>query len=409
MARRQGEERRQERMEEARKLLKMGEEGFRIAEDLAHSPDDRLRGVAAIYFCACNDPRAADRLRPLLSDECPDVRLRALRSYAAQIHPARSKKERRPRRVQKPPPSVPPGIDALLPMIGDSDVKVRSCAVEALAAYAPLRDRRIESALQQALNDPKHQVRHAAARALGVTCPGCGVRAGVSKSSVSHVEIIVVSSVEAYRQWARELAAPTDAVLEIGCSTGVTTRILASKAAQVVAVDNSVLLTERLRGELAGRGNVQVALADGRDIPKLIALLAEPTLIFLDIGGNARLDNVALQARLCLTAFRPRAMVVRSAEMTQFLSLVSTVEPPQADQDRWVGRSRSGDDWIAYLLDLSHSSSVESRVFAARQMRSHDKAALRKRLQEMAADNNPSVRRAAAMALRGLGEAQVQP
>ena len=45
--------------------------------------------------------------------------------------------------------------------------------------------------------------------------------------------ISVVSSVERYRRLARTLPGPGEAVLEIGCSTGEATRLLAATAARV--------------------------------------------------------------------------------------------------------------------------------------------------------------------------------
>ncbi len=60
-------------------------------------------------------------------------------------------------------------------------------------------------------------------------------------------EVLVVSSVHLYRRLASELTTGHDAVLEIGCSTGGTTRLLAERAGRVLAVDVAAGLVERLR------------------------------------------------------------------------------------------------------------------------------------------------------------------
>ena len=44
----------------------------------------------------------------------------------------------------------------------------------AFAAYRNSGNPAVARALQNALDDPKHKVRHAAARILAVPCPGCG-------------------------------------------------------------------------------------------------------------------------------------------------------------------------------------------------------------------------------------------
>jgi HEAT repeat protein len=65
-------------------------------------------------------------------------------------------------------------VEAILPLVSDSNVKVQLDAISALSAYARLDDARILGALRQALSDPKHKVQHAAARGLGLPCPKCG-------------------------------------------------------------------------------------------------------------------------------------------------------------------------------------------------------------------------------------------
>lgn len=49
----------------------------------------------------------------------------------------------------------------------------RMDAVCALSAYAKLQNKSVLDSLRLALGDAKHKIRHAAARALGIPCPGC--------------------------------------------------------------------------------------------------------------------------------------------------------------------------------------------------------------------------------------------
>jgi len=130
-------------------------------------------------------------------------------------------------------------------------------------------------------------------------------------------EIIVVSSVEDYRRLARDRVAGEDAVLEIGCSTGKATAVLARTGARVVAIDNGRAMVAKARAALAGARNVEIVRGDARDVAALKDLLPEPDVIFLDIGGRALLDNVAGMLRQCLLAFRPRLIVVRSHELAE--------------------------------------------------------------------------------------------
>jgi SAM-dependent methyltransferase len=218
------------------------------------------------------------------------------------------------------------------------------------------------------------------------------------------MEIIVVSSTETYRRLARELPRPEDAVLEIGCSTGGATRQLVETGACVVAVDNSRELVARVGRELGAHGNLKVACVDAKDIPAVAALMPAPALVFLDIGGNAPLDLVALHLRLVLRAFRPRTIVVRNFELALLAGMIKQSETP-ADLSAELGHHVSfGRDVFANLLDLSASSRVRAREWAALRLKKHDCPIARQRLREMCSDPHPRVRKAALRALRALGE-----
>jgi SAM-dependent methyltransferase len=211
----------------------------------------------------------------------------------------------------------------------------------------------------------------------------------------SAARIVVVTSAERYRHLARELPGPDDAVLEIGCSTGEATRCLAATGARVVAVDVSEEMVARTRAALAGVSRVSVSHLDARDTPPLAALLPAPDLIFLDAGGDARLDAVALILRQCLLAFAPRTTVVRSAELAAVCAAVVEVEAPAPGR---LGRGRSQDAQthaLESLLDLSRSAGAKQRAFAARKLRTYADAAAGERLAQLADDPDPRVRRIA--------------
>ena len=161
----------QRRKEEWRKLLQAGDEGFRAMMKLARSDNGRARSAAAVFFWLSDDKRALEELHALLGDPAVMVRSQAVRFYASRIHPARSGD--RLLRLYEVANTIPEGVEAILPLVRDDNVKVQMDAIAVLRAYAHLGDKRIVKALRQALNDPRHKVQHAAARALDVPCPGC--------------------------------------------------------------------------------------------------------------------------------------------------------------------------------------------------------------------------------------------
>lgn len=218
---------------------------------------------------------------------------------------------------------------------------------------------------------------------------------------LADTEIIVVSAKDSFRRMAKTLPTSEDAVLEIGCSTGAATRQLAATGACVVAVDKSPECVDALQEELRECQDVVVACLDGRNIPGLAGLMPSPTIIFIDIGGDAILDMVALQLRLCLRAFQPRLVVVRSFELATLASLIGQVEPPPLSglhpPEQPLGRDR-----LSNLLDLSCSTSTDTRCFAARRLGTLHSARACDRLREMMDDPHPKVRRAAERACEAL-------
>jgi hypothetical protein len=162
----------QRRSAEIKRLLKAGDSGFLVMQRLARSTNGRARNAAAVFFAVSDDKRAVDELRALLTDQAVMVRSRAVRFYAAKIHPSPPSNSRH--KYQEPANKVPDGVNAILPLVQDASVKVQLEAIACLAAYAELPDQRIVKALKQALNDPHHKVQHSAARVLGVSCPKCG-------------------------------------------------------------------------------------------------------------------------------------------------------------------------------------------------------------------------------------------
>jgi len=213
------------------------------------------------------------------------------------------------------------------------------------------------------------------------------------------MQLIIVSSARYYRKLAGNEVNKTDLVLEVGCSTGETTRILAQRASRVVALDHSRGMVTRTRETIGDDAGVEVCHLDGRDLKGILDLIPKPDVIFLDMGGTQLLGNTAAILRSYLHVFNPRLYVVRSIELAALSSLITEIEEPD-DSPLYpthpptpLERRRSA---LQHLLDLSHSDMVSSRLYAARQLRVFgDEQDVHKRLTELAEDPSPTVRRAA--------------
>ncbi len=169
-----GSKREQEIGAKTKELLDSGQDGFRIMTELACSHNGRARNVAAIYFGLSEDERSDEILTSLFADESVSVRSRALRMFAARIHPGCGKGNGWA--IAKAAKAIPDGVKSILPLVRDKSVKVKLDAIRALSAYAALLDKDVLGALNRALRDPHHKIHHAAAKALGKPCPGCGAK-----------------------------------------------------------------------------------------------------------------------------------------------------------------------------------------------------------------------------------------
>jgi len=159
---------------ETKRILDAGDDGFRIDLALSHAGSRRQRCMAAIRLGLRRDARSLRELERLLEDRAPRVRCAAVTWYAAGIHPGNAAERMGPIEARTAATSTPPGLDRLLARMNDESFNVRAAALQVLSAYRVTGAPRVTHALEAALDDPKHKVRHAAARIVGVPCRGCG-------------------------------------------------------------------------------------------------------------------------------------------------------------------------------------------------------------------------------------------
>jgi SAM-dependent methyltransferase len=141
------------------------------------------------------------------------------------------------------------------------------------------------------------------------------------------LSVIITAETKHYRQLAASQLLPQDAVLEIGCSTGETSKVIWKHAASWIGFDTSAEMTERTMSK--------VSSSCRRVCQKMNALL-EPALayqrvhqhqaatsaVWMDIGGNREMNGVAQMLHWILTSPFPalRLIVIKSEEFVRELS-----------------------------------------------------------------------------------------
>ena len=220
---------------------------------------------------------------------------------------------------------------------------------------------------------------------------------GGSEKPKQYPQIVVTSDTVNYRILAASQVKSDDLVLEIGCSTGECTAILAryvSSPSRIVAFDTgeSMIAAAKKRVaeelQLKEEGGVKTnngvsfhkidALQDPRGALKAIqssisadrgdedkkndaatntgteSQLKYPDVVFIDIGGNREIKGVVRMMHWVLKAFQsqsPRLIVVKSQELVGELRLASRNNTMLLNIDDIDGTVHYGQDWFSLLAD----------------------------------------------------------
>jgi len=138
------------------------------------------------------------------------------------------------------------------------------------------------------------------------------------------VRVILTSDVKGYRKAARALVKGKDRVLEIGCASGKTTKIVAEIAEKVVAVDKSALEVSRARERLKGFTNVVIEVKDATEVNEVKKLINDRLngrvdVVMIDLGGVADPGEVLSLTRRYSFAFKPKLCIVKNRLLIDFI------------------------------------------------------------------------------------------
>lgn len=160
--------------------------------------------------------------------------------------------------------------------------------------------------------------------------------------------VLITSETSHFRQLARVYVTPNDSVLEIGFSSGETSKILVpicrswvgfDTSQEMLAVCNDMLTT--LSEFTSVHATIVDALVDPRKAREESTKFGNPNVIFLDIGGNRERVNVLRMISWVVDEFDPRLIVVKSRELVSYIrsSKDTSVDPRS-------GTIRDGSSWF---------------------------------------------------------------
>jgi SAM-dependent methyltransferase len=159
--------------------------------------------------------------------------------------------------------------------------------------------------------------------------------------------IIVTPETNFFRQMAISQISQDDRVLEIGCSTGETSKLFIPICQSWVGVDTSEKMIAQCK-QMIQENNFEStnthleqvdALIDPAKALSVVTHFGEPSVIFIDIGGNRECINVLRMLSWARERFpnNLRLVVVKSRELTQSMQSLANSE---------TGILDNGNEWF---------------------------------------------------------------
>lgn len=151
--------------------------------------------------------------------------------------------------------------------------------------------------------------------------------------------IVLTQTVGEYRRTVPECVRGSDSVLEVGCATGKTTKIVSAYAHEVLAIDKSARVYEAADHGLA---NVRFERWDAWDVDSILSVAPRFDVIYVDISGSG-LPEIAMRLVRCYeAAFGPSVIVVKNERLKAFAARCqvwgadsgATLAQPIADRRR---------------------------------------------------------------------------
>lgn len=161
--------------------------------------------------------------------------------------------------------------------------------------------------------------------------------------------ILVTPETNHFRQLVGYVA-PPDKVLEIGCSSGETSKLLIQNCQSWVGFDTSdemldickeMILSAPASATKQRYLAIVNALVDPQKARKEASYFgADPNVIFLDIGGNRECINVLRMVSWVLEEFDPRLVVIKSRQ------LALSIQSSSYSIDDTMGLIDNGHEWF---------------------------------------------------------------
>ena len=154
--------------------------------------------------------------------------------------------------------------------------------------------------------------------------------------------VVVTAETNHFRQMVCQVH-DQDRVLEIGCSTGETSKLLIPYAMSWVGFDTSEEMISQCRNHLVETKQCHIVKVDALIDPFKALEEAQkfgpPSVVFLDIGGNRESISIFRMVSWILDSLEPRLLVIKSRELAQSIQTSMSIH-------QTTGIIENGDRWF---------------------------------------------------------------
>ncbi len=137
-----------------------------------------------------------------------------------------------------------------------------------------------------------------------------------------------------YRRQIGDVIKDGDTVIELGCHTGNTSRVILENNVKLIAIDNSPEASKEMDRFDLTFINADVRLHD--TLSEVFKLIQSCDILAIDLGGGYHPDTVFKVFYIWSSTFKPKHTVIRNRGLVEFYNSISEVSGDYKSQDGFL-------------------------------------------------------------------------
>lgn len=137
-----------------------------------------------------------------------------------------------------------------------------------------------------------------------------------------------------YRRQIQDVISDEDTVIELGCHTGNTSKIILENNVDLIAIDNSPEASVEMDKLDLTFINADVRLHD--TLSEVFRLIQKCDILAIDLGGGYHPDTVFKVFYIWSSTFKPKHTIIRNRGLVEFYNSISEVDGDYESADGFL-------------------------------------------------------------------------